>query len=86
MHGSRSKIPSKKLSSGRIARSDLIPALKGYQDIADDFNNYFSSTIYKISNNNVDDMINDELFYTFHYYLVQNLWFLKLFQPKKLHL
>jgi hypothetical protein len=29
MHGSRSKIPSKKISSGSVARRDLIPALKG---------------------------------------------------------
>jgi hypothetical protein len=29
MHGSRSKIPSKKISSGRVARRYLIPALKG---------------------------------------------------------
>jgi hypothetical protein len=29
MHGSRSKIPSKKISSGSTARRDLIPALKG---------------------------------------------------------
>jgi hypothetical protein len=30
MHGSRSKIPSKKISSGSVARKDLITALKGY--------------------------------------------------------
>jgi hypothetical protein len=29
MHGSRSKIPSKKISTGSVARRDLIPALKG---------------------------------------------------------
>jgi hypothetical protein len=29
MHGSRSKIPSKKISSGRVTRIELIPALKG---------------------------------------------------------
>jgi hypothetical protein len=29
MHGSRSKIPSKKISSVSIAQRDLIPALKG---------------------------------------------------------
>jgi hypothetical protein len=29
MHGSRRKIPSKKMSSGSVARRDLIPALKG---------------------------------------------------------
>jgi hypothetical protein len=29
MHGSRSKITSKKISSGSVARRDLIPALKG---------------------------------------------------------
>jgi hypothetical protein len=28
-HGSRSNIPSKKISSGSVARRDLIPALKG---------------------------------------------------------
>jgi hypothetical protein len=29
MHGSRSKIPSKKISSGSIVQRDLIPVLKG---------------------------------------------------------
>jgi hypothetical protein len=29
IHGSRSKIPSKKISSGSVAWRDLIPALKG---------------------------------------------------------
>jgi hypothetical protein len=29
MHGSRSKIPNKKISSGSVARKDLIPGLKG---------------------------------------------------------
>jgi hypothetical protein len=29
MHGSRRKIPSKKISLGSVARRDLIPALKG---------------------------------------------------------
>jgi hypothetical protein len=29
MHGSRSKIPGKNISSGNVARRDLIPALKG---------------------------------------------------------
>jgi hypothetical protein len=29
MHDSRSKIPSKKISSGSVAHGDLIPALKG---------------------------------------------------------
>jgi hypothetical protein len=29
MHGSRSKIPSKKISSGSIVRRDLILVLKG---------------------------------------------------------
>jgi hypothetical protein len=29
MHGSRSKISSKKISSCSVARRDLIPALKG---------------------------------------------------------
>jgi hypothetical protein len=29
MHGSKSKIPSKKISSGSVAQGDLIPALKG---------------------------------------------------------
>jgi hypothetical protein len=29
MHGSRSKIPSKNISSGSVARRDLIPALNG---------------------------------------------------------
>jgi hypothetical protein len=29
MHGSKSKTPSKKVSSGSVARRDLIPTLKG---------------------------------------------------------
>jgi hypothetical protein len=29
MHGSRSKIPNKKISSGSVAKRDLIPAFKG---------------------------------------------------------
>jgi hypothetical protein len=29
MHGSRSKIPSKNISSSSVARRNLIPALKG---------------------------------------------------------
>jgi hypothetical protein len=29
MHSSRSKIPSKKISSGSVAQRDLIPVLKG---------------------------------------------------------
>jgi hypothetical protein len=29
IHGSISKIPSKKISSGSVERRDLIPALKG---------------------------------------------------------
>jgi hypothetical protein len=29
MHGSRRKIPSKKISSGSVVQRDLIPALKG---------------------------------------------------------
>jgi hypothetical protein len=29
MHGLRSKIPSKRISSGSVAQRDLIPALKG---------------------------------------------------------
>jgi len=66
--------------------------LKDQQDIADALNNYFSSIIDKISKNNVDNMISDKLLSTFHYYLgkikfiTPHLWFLKLFQPKKLHL
>jgi hypothetical protein len=29
IHGSRSKIPSKKISSGTVSRTNLIPALNG---------------------------------------------------------
>jgi hypothetical protein len=66
--------------------------LKDQQDIADVFNSSFSSIIDKISKNDVDNMINDKLLSTIHYYLGKiklialHLWFLKLFQPKKLHL
>ena len=65
--------------------------LKDQQD-KDAFNKYFSSIIDKINKNNVDNKINDEILSTFHYYLKQitftplHLWFLKLFQPEKLHL
>ena len=46
--------------------------LKDQQDIVDVFNDYFSSIINKISKNNVDNKINDEIFSIFHYYLEQN--------------
>ena len=46
--------------------------LKDQQGIEDAFNNYISSTIDKISKNNVDNKINDENLSTFHYYLEQN--------------
>jgi hypothetical protein len=36
MHGSRSKIPSRKISLGNVARRDLIPALKVDVCIPDD--------------------------------------------------
>jgi hypothetical protein len=68
-----------------------IKHLKDQQDIADAFNNYFSYIIDKRSKNNVDNMINDKLLSIFHYYLgkimliAPHIWFLKLFQPKKLH-
>ena len=42
------------------------------QDIAGDFNNYFSSIIDKISKNIVDNRINDDILYTFHYNSEQN--------------
>jgi len=47
--------------------------LKDQQDIVDACNNYFSSIIDKISKNNVDNLINDGIFSSFHYYLKQNL-------------
>jgi len=46
--------------------------LKDQQDTVDVCNNYFSSVIDKISKNNVDNLINDDIFSTFHYYLEQN--------------
>jgi len=46
--------------------------LKDQQDIADAFNNYFSSIIDKISKNNVNNKTNNEKISTFHYYLEQN--------------
>jgi len=62
--------------------------LKVQQDIADAFNNYFSS-IDKISKNDVDNKINGENLSTFHCYLEKKntfipyyLWFLKLLEPK----
>ena len=61
--------------------------LKDQQDIADAFNNYFSS-IDKISKNNVDNKFNGENLSTFHYYLKKNYihpslsLVFKLFQPK----
>jgi len=65
--------------------------LKDQQDIADSFNNYFSS-IDKISKNNVDNKINAENLSTFRYYLEQNYvhpslpLVFKTFSTKKLHL
>jgi len=46
--------------------------LKDQQDIADAFNNYFSSISNKISKNIVDNKINDEILSTFQYYSEQN--------------
>jgi len=46
--------------------------LKDQQDIADTFNDYFSSIIDIISKNNVNSMTNNEKIPTFHYYLEQN--------------
>ena len=46
--------------------------LKEQQDVADAFNNYFSSVIDKIRKNNVDNKINYEILSTFHYYVEQN--------------
>jgi len=68
--------------------------VKGQQDIVDAINNYFSSIIYKISKNIVDNKINDEILSTFQWGIIQNkimftpphLWFLKLSKPKKLNL
>jgi len=63
--------------------------LKDQQDIADAFNNYFSSIIDKISKNYVNNETNNEKVPTFHYYLEQNyvyplpFWLLKHFQPRK---
>jgi hypothetical protein len=45
--------------------------LKHQQDMADAFNDYFSSIIDKISNN-VDSKVNYENLSTFHYYVQQN--------------
>jgi hypothetical protein len=66
--------------------------LRDQQDMTDAFNSYFLYIIDKISKNNVDNMITDKILSTFHYDLgkinliTSHLWFLKLFQPKKLHL
>jgi hypothetical protein len=66
--------------------------LKDQQDIVDACKNYFSSIIAKISKNNVDNLINDDIFSSFHYYLEQNLFHLssslvfKTFLIKKLSL
>ena len=46
--------------------------LKDQQDIADAFNNYFSTVIDKIKKNNVNNKTNNEKVPTFHYYLEQN--------------
>ena len=46
--------------------------LKDQQDIADAYNNYFSSVIDKIRKNNIDNKINDEILSTFHYHVEQN--------------
>jgi hypothetical protein len=56
--------------------------LQDQQDTTD-----FPSISDNINKNNVHNKIY-EILSTFHYYLQQNdvhLWFLKLFQPKKLH-
>jgi hypothetical protein len=45
--------------------------LKYQQDIADTFNNYYSSVIHNINNNNVNNKINDDGSFTCTSYLEQ---------------
>ena len=46
-------------------------SLKHQQDVADAFNNYFSSIIDKIGSD-IDNKINYENLYNFYYYVEQN--------------
>jgi len=46
--------------------------LKDQQDIADAFNNHFSSIFDKISKNNANNATNNKKVPTFHYYLEKN--------------
>ena len=68
----------KELTSKQHSKADIQELmidskhLKDQQYMADAFNNYFLSIIDKISKSNVDNTINNEKFYTFHYYLEQN--------------
>jgi hypothetical protein len=83
---------NKELSIKQHSKSDIDSKhLKDQQDIADAFDNCFSSIIDKICTNNVANKINDEMLPTFHYleqiYLLPSSYLvLKRFQPNKLNL
>ena len=67
------KLPKKQHSKTHIQELMIDSKhLKDQQNIADAFNNYFSSIIDKISKNIVDNKINDEILSTFQYYSEQN--------------
>jgi hypothetical protein len=68
----------KKVSNNQQPQTDIQELLidskhlKYQQDIADVFNNYFSSIIDKISINNINNKTDKDNFLTFHHYLEQN--------------
>ena len=68
----------KKLSNNQHSQTGIQELMtdskhtKDQQDIADAFNNYFTSIIDKISQNNVNNKTNNEKIPTFHYYLELN--------------
>ena len=68
----------KKLSNNQQPQTDIqelvidTKHLKDQQDIADTFNNYFSTIIDKISINNTNNKTDKENFPTFQHYLEQN--------------
>jgi hypothetical protein len=69
---------TKKLTNNQHSQTDIqeltidSKQLKDQQQIADAFNKHFSSTIDKISKNNINNRTNNEKVPTFHHYLEQN--------------
>jgi len=86
----------KKLTNNHYSHTDIQELmidnkhLKDQQDIADAFNDYFSSIVDKINKNKVNNKNNNAKVFLIQYYLEQNyahpphLWLLRHFQLRKL--